>query len=226
VTRRKYYFDRLVPRWRAFVAEQFGSPDVILHTNEIRAKRGPFVKLNDPRENGRFIERFNELYEKLEFTVITVVVLKEPYRKTALPGEVDVYGRSVNAALWLLIHFLRRHDGRSDVIGEPRSRKDDARVQQAYQRAYTGGLHDIPANEVQRLLPPVISWREKSRNDPGVQLADLSAYPLARRAYKWPDNYPPYRHVFPKLYDGGFAKERAFGYRIVPDPPPGFRFLP
>jgi hypothetical protein len=153
VVRRKYYFDHLVPQWREFVDEHFASPDIVLHSNEIRAKRGPFAKLNDPTENRRFIERFNGLYARLEFTVITVVVLKAPYRLVAHPGELDVYGRSVNAALCLLIHFLRRNGGRSNIIGEPRSRKDDARVQQAYQAVYMGGLHDIPNTEVQRLLP-------------------------------------------------------------------------
>lgn len=99
-------------------------------------------------------------------------------------------------------------------------------MQRAYQAAYVGGLHDVPAAELQRLLPSTISWRAKSLNDPGLQLADLTAYPLARRALKWPDAYPAYEFVFEKLYDGGFAKERGFGYRIVPCPPAGFRFLP
>lgn len=98
----------------------------------------------------------------LEFTVIAVVVLKESYHVTAPPGASDVYSRSVNAALWLLNHFLRRNGGRSNIVGEPRGRKEDARIQQAYQAAYIGGIHDIPSSEVQRLLPPVISWREKS----------------------------------------------------------------
>lgn len=224
VVRRTYYFERLVPRWRTFVSELFGNPDVVLHTSEIRAKRDAFARLNERSANERFINRFNTLYASLQFTVIGVVVLKEPYRLIAAPGETDVYGRTVNAALWLLVHFLRRNGGRSNVVGEPRSPKDDTRVQRAYQSAYVDGLHDIPAAELQRLLPPVISWREKALNDPGLQLADLSAYPLARRAYRWPDAYPAYEHVIAKIYDGGLAKEHALGYRIVPEPPPGFRF--
>jgi hypothetical protein len=99
-------------------------------------------------------------------------------------------------------------------------------LQRAYQRAYSAGLHDIEATELQALLPPAISFRPKAFNDAGVQLADLSAYPLARRAYKWPDAYPAYAHVYRKLYNGGHPLEKAYGYRIVPEPPAGFRFTP
>lgn len=226
VVRREYYFGHLVPLWRAFVSELFGNPEVVLHTSEIRAKKGAFAKLNDRAENQRFIDGFNTLYARLEFTVIGVVVLKGPYRLIAGPSETDVYGRSVNAALWLLVHFLRRNGGRCNIVGEPRSLKDDARVQRAYQDAYVGGLHGIPSDELQRLLPRTISWRAKPFNDPGVQLADLTAYPLARRALKWPDAYPAYAHVFEKLYNGESARDRGFGYRIVPCPPAAFRFAP
>lgn len=225
--RRDYYFSKLVPTWRDFIAGSFGRPDVVLHTSKIRAKRGAFARLNDPDENSRFITRFNALYSSLHFTVIAVVVLKPAYRVAlAAPGETDVYARSVNSVLWMLVRFLRRNGGRCNLIGEPRRDAENRFLQRAYQRAHSTGLYDVEPNELQALLPPAISFRPKVLNDPGVQLADLSAYPLARRAYKWPDAYPAYEHVYRKLYSGGHPAEKAYGYRIVPEPPAGFRFTP
>lgn len=65
-------------------------------------------------------------------------------------------------------------------------------------------------------LRPYIEFREKDRNDSGLQIADLAARPIADKVFR-PDITPErWQAVASKIYDGNQGRRSSYGVKVFP----------
>jgi len=166
----------------AFKREIFGPrPDepVILHRSDIINRKGPFGILCDEVAHGRFDEGLLRLAAEGDFKMVLVVIDKRQHLRQ--------YKRPYHPYHYCLAAMLDRYGGWlgykncvGDVMAESRKGKADMALKQAYQDVYDKGKYSMFGPEVHGkvLTSRKIKIKPKEANSPGLQLADMLAYPL------------------------------------------------
>jgi len=166
----------------AFKRRIFGPrPDnpVILHRSDIINRKGPFGILCDERTRRSFDEGLLQLVGSADFKMVLVVIDKRQHLRE--------YYRPYHPYHYCLAAMLDRYDGWlghkkyvGDVMAESREGKADMALKQAYQDVYDSGKHSMFPSEFHSsvLTSRKIKIKPKEANIPGLQLADILAYPL------------------------------------------------
>ncbi|WP_298861534.1 DUF3800 domain-containing protein [uncultured Microbacterium sp.] len=196
------YFNEVVPAIESLKFDVWGHDSVILHENDIRKSRGPFSFLlgSEPIRSA-FFDRLNATVVDAPFTVIASVINKQRHcRRYSQPIS------SYEIALLFCMERLRSmmiergQRGRTaHVIFESRGGNEDRDLEREF--------HRICANEVRW------GWRsddfsaidfrpvftKKAANSSGLQLADLTARPIALHALRPEQNNRAYELIRPKI---------------------------
>jgi hypothetical protein len=177
-------------------AEHFGSePDelVILHREEMVARRGPFSVLREMTRNEAFRRDLLELVTEARFRVFAVVVDKigtQGKRYGPLPShpyDIGVLAMMERYCGWL--NFTRNT---GDVLAESRGGREDGQLKSAYRTVYDSGTRFRPKEFSQAVLTTrEIKLKKKEHNIAGLQLADLLAYPVKREMLHQLKQAPP-----------------------------------
>lgn len=177
------YRSHLVPLMGGVKAKFWGhDPDtaVIFHREDIVGKNGPFAILAEQATRHNFNMAMNTMYRAAEYTVVTVVVDKAAH-KARYSQPRHVYHYCVEAVLERFAMFLRRRDGIGSVFAESRGRVEDQTLQEEWARLVSGGTTYVSKQQLaRRLAQPVIEFRTKAQDIPGLQLADLLANPTTQ----------------------------------------------
>jgi hypothetical protein len=156
----------------------WNSTNVILLSRDIRRQQGAFYFLKDRDRREEFYEALNELMRRLDFSIIAVAILKREH--------LAQYGARARHPYHLGLEFMMerfgltmRRSGRGNeghIIAESRGRVEDKLLKEEFFRLKTEGSDYQSFEEITTL------WTEKKRkNIVGLQIADLAAYPIARK---------------------------------------------
>jgi len=175
---------------------------VILHREDLVAKRGPFKVLHDPAINKAFCEDLLGFIADTKMTAYAVVIDKLAIQ-TRYYGPISSHPYHIG-----LLAMLERYCGSlsfsrktGDVLAEARGGREDQLLKSAYMSIYTGGTSYRPGEFFQKTLTSrEIKIKPKMQNIPALQLADLLAHPIKRRILEECGISPPAT---------GFAKEMA-----------------
>lgn len=185
------WFDVEAP-YRAFAqalgalkAEIFGwHPDdstLCLHRKDIVERRGIFSRLRNPGLNRRFEEGLCEVIRDAEFHLACVVIDKASHRTKDHPGLFHPYHGCVAALLELYAGWLTVSGLQGDVMAESRGRIEDQELAKAFEAALEEDTHFHSLREIGHVLTSKrIKLKKKEHAIPGLELADLLAYPLKR----------------------------------------------
>ena len=164
-------------------AHFWGDREIILHSRDIRKHQRGFEILLDPEVKRDFYERVNAIMgEEGAFTIVSCSILKIPFvERNGRDG--DVYGLALSRLIERGIFYLDEignEDG-SDltVIMEMRGKKEDKELARYYEAFKTKGTRWLTPERLNAHLS-VFTFRSKKSNLPGLQMADLIAYPIAR----------------------------------------------
>jgi hypothetical protein len=149
-----------------------------LLSRDIRRQQGAFYFLKDRDRREEFYEALNELMRRLDFSIIAVAILKREH--------LAQYGARARHPYHLGLEFMMerfgltmRRSGRGNeghIIAESRGRVEDKLLKEEFFRLKTEGSDYQSFEEITTL------WTEKKRkNIVGLQIADLAAYPIARK---------------------------------------------
>lgn len=99
------------------------------------------------------------------------------------------------------LYFISRDKYKKPVsiIAEARGKKEDKLLTREFKNFMTNGTRYLSHRQLQKYIVD-LSFREKSKNINGLQLADLSAYPIMRSVRDQNENYLPFQVLKPKLY--------------------------
>lgn len=181
VMRKDRYASVTIPAFTAFKFKYWGQDNIILHEHEIRKSIGPFsILMTSDALRAAFQDELSALIADAEMTLICSVIHKENlvrrYKQPWNPYEI-----SLMFCLERLLMFLLKNDQRGKtvhVVFECRGKDEDASLELEFRRITGGmawGYRRMNFNLIN--LEPVFA--KKSCNSIGLQLADMTARPVA-----------------------------------------------
>lgn len=203
VMRKDDYARHVTPAIQEFKFGIWGHDAVVLHEHEIRKSKGPFAfLLTNPVLRGRFYDGLNRLIEDAPMTIFASVIDKEALRQKYIrprnPYEI--------ALLFCMerLHAMLLQEGQEGrtvhVVFESRGKKrEDPELELEFRRI-TGndrqwGYRSVDFTRFD--FQPV--FMSKTTNAAGLQLADLTARPIALATLRPEQANRAYEIIRPKL---------------------------
>ncbi len=182
VVKKDDYLSQVVPAVQALKFKYWGHDSVVLHEHEIRKSKGDFTfLLTDKAIREAFYEDLNQVMVNAPITIIASVIdklkLKAQYATPWNPYEL-----ALHFCMERLLGFLLGNGQagkRVHVVFECRGKSEDAELELTFRRIVGGAngwgwvKRDFSAMEFEP------KFAKKSVNSTGLQLADLTARPIA-----------------------------------------------
>ena len=182
VLRKADYAATVVPAVLEFKFAIWGHDAVVLHEHDIRKSKGPFaILMTDRTLRERFHDELNRLMEAMPMTLFAAIIDKPRLRAGAgAPGNpYRIALRFCMEQLHGMLSDAGQHGRAVHVVFESRGRKEDRELELEFRRIAANegrggsGQRDFARFEFHPVFVP------KAANSVGLQLADLTARPIA-----------------------------------------------
>ena len=205
-------------RLKELKVAHFVSEQVILHSRDIRKQENDFHCLHDPDKREAFYTAFNKLVTETSCTVISISIEKERLLRRNSP-PITPYQLALEFLLERITHWSRyfHNFGPIDLIAESIGRNEDKQFKEFYNHFRTVGTRYEKPEYIQ-LACHSMRTESKALNIPGLQLADMIAYPLACHAIGRADPRTM-AIIMPKLYGGLTGNIEKWGVKVFPPAP-------
>ncbi|CAN5828282.1 hypothetical protein BH24CHL3_BH24CHL3_03640 [soil metagenome] len=161
---------------------------------------------------------------ELNYTCIASVVDMKEFVTQHPEGKVDdflpsaCYLMCVDFVLERFVHFLQHkgHDAKGLVVAESRGALEAAKIHAEFIRLHIEGTQYISGSVFRHQLRPYVEFCRKTRNNSGLQIADLAARPFAEkilRPLETPQRWETFKE---KLYDGLKDAPHKYGLKVFP----------
>jgi len=172
--------DRMLEIKQKFWPSQHPDRPVIFHREDILRKRPPFHILRDQWQLEEFNKDLLDLLTQSKYTIINVTIDKK-FHLAQYKTPDHPYHYCLRVMLERYVFWLTEHGGVGDVMGESRG-KEDLELSNEYHKIWLNGTTQQPPDFFQRkLTSSQIKIKPKISNKPGLQIADLLAYPLKEK---------------------------------------------
>jgi len=205
------YLAHDMPAFTKLKFDHFSHDAVVFHSREIRKQVGPFAILGNAATRNRFMNDVTSFFTGSSCTIIAAGIHKERHC-AKYKNPIDPYTISLLFCLERLFGML--HDrgekgGNLTCIFEKRGDKEDNRLAAEFERIRGG-------QNVWGKLPFDAVFAHKQTNMAGLQIADLAAYPIARRFIDPKAANPAYDALEPKCRRSTDGKVWGFGLKLFP----------
>jgi hypothetical protein len=182
VVKKSEYLSAVVPAVQALKFKYWGHDSVVLHEHEIRKSKGDFTfLLTDRAVREQFYEDLNQVMVDAPITIIASVIDKVKLTaKYAQPR--NPYELAVHFCLERLLQFMlsKGQSGkRLHVIFECRGAAEDAALELTFRRIVGGANNWGWVTRDFSVMEFEPKFAKKAVNSTGLQLADLTARPIA-----------------------------------------------
>lgn len=211
IIERKTYHEHIVPAIAQLKMQFWNHEGVNLHSREIRKAIGDFAFLQVPQLRNAMLTSLTDLMRDLPFTLFITAIRKQRHKERYGIAASNPYDLALTFTFERVQHFLKgAGEHRLPVIAEARGRNEDNELEAAFYRLMTHGTSYVSADVFKQLNCP-ITFRRKQDNIVGLQLADLCAYPAARKVLKPALVYQPWDSIQHKVYGGPVS-----GFKVFP----------
>lgn len=182
VLRKNDYAQTVVPSFQALKFSFWGHDSVVLHEHEIRKSKGPFrFLMTDAGLRARFYQEVSNLIVAAPMTVYASVINKDELKKRYV-DPWNPYEISLLFCMEQLCNLLNLYGQRGKtvhVVFESRGPKEDSQLELEFRRiSVNAGQWGYKKVDFTRFdFQPV--FMSKAANSTGLQLADLTARPIA-----------------------------------------------
>lgn len=150
---------------------------VIFHRKEMLRCAGPFDSLKDQKIRQRFDDKFLNLLEKWNYTVVSVCLDKKKHKEQYTTWRYDPYHYCLAILIERFVFFLQQYNSRGDVLAESRGGKEDMRLKKAFHRLWEQGTDYVAPETFQQFLTSrELKVKPKANNIAGLQIADIIAH--------------------------------------------------
>ncbi|MBI9045937.1 MAG: DUF3800 domain-containing protein [Anaerolineaceae bacterium] len=214
----RYYNEVAQKKVDEFKNRFFGYTDVILHSRDIRKRLGEFSFLKNDNLRQDFYDGINCLISSLNYYIISVVIWKGELLSNYGVNAYNPYSFSLEL---IMERFCRISKNLGDcngiIIAESRGKNEDKQLKETYKTLHTkGNQYTKNMGEIKNLYT-----EKKSKNLPGLQIADLVSYPIARKVISPNKENLSFEILCNKIYSGknslGYDSILGFGLKIFPD---------
>ena len=182
----QHYTTTFVPALEKLKETHF-SPDpdeeVILHREDLIARRGPFACLKEKERASAFDSDFVALLKSAQFRAFAVLIDKATTAaKSFGPLPSHPYHIGLLAMMERYCGWLTFTGRQGDVLAESRGGREDTSLKSAYRTVYESGTRFHNGEFFQKVLTSKeIKLKKKEHNVAGLQLADLLVNPARRQ---------------------------------------------
>ncbi len=200
-----------------FKIKYFQTKEVILHSREIRKCEGAFQILFDIGLKAEFYKDLNSIFKEAKYKIITAGINKEEHIKKYGKQAKDPYSLSLSFIIERMIFCLDASDKQSsvDIKVELRGKKEDEMLLAHFNSILDGGTNFVSRERLKRRVSS-FKFCGKRENLLGLQIADLSAYPLARHLLNPKEPYPPFDIIRNKIYCDEKGEIWGWGLKLFP----------
>lgn len=189
------YVEQIVPAVAKLKLDYFDHDGVILHSSDIRRQRGDFAILRSAATREAFMADVDTMMTKLPYTIIAVCIRKAFHKDRYRVLSRNPYVLALQYGMERVKCYLGELDQTEVVmVAESRGRNEDDSLRAAFFELMQRGT----AYHSFHHLKISLTFVRKERNLPGLQLADLVAYPIGRHAATMKMS-PPMKIIFPKI---------------------------
>ena len=172
------YANVLLPAFTRFKIKYFGHDGVVLHSRDIRKAIGDFAFLQIPEKRESFYADLNLLMTEAKFELIAIAILKQSHKDRYGKACRNPYELALEYGMERLKSYLEEL-GQKEVtlLAEARGKNEDDALRLAFLQLlkYGSYYHDFKSIQFD------LKFVSKKANVLGHQIADLCAYPIARR---------------------------------------------
>ena len=193
----------------------FGRDDIVLHSYCMRKNNGVFKIFQDKDVLHEFYKDIEPIFTQENYQVISCIVNKVEYRKRYADRNY-----AYEDALTFLCERAMSCMGKNKKSSlhfclEKRDNRKDRELKKVYNRIIRFGTEYKSTEEFQ-LCNPHLFFRGKSQNINGLQMADLCAYPIARKSLS-PDTPQPTFDLFERqIFKSRYGKQKGYGLKYFP----------
>lgn len=155
------------------------STSLIFHRTDVAGMKGQFksMKAWDRARHDEFNDALVQAYERWQYTAIAVTIDKKAHLDKYRHHHREPYLYCMTVLLERYISFLRKCDGRGDVMFEARDRRLDDDLKRGFRGLHSIGTKPISAATWQKHLPSAkLNVVSKLAGVAGLQLADMLAH--------------------------------------------------
>ncbi len=195
----------------------FKTTKVIIHSSKIRKCEGPFQILFNSDLKKRFYSELNEILSGAIFKIIAAVINKEKHIKKYGKNAGNPYELALSFIIERLLFCVNSLDknAKIEIKLEKRGKREDGLLISHYNSIKDMGTYYVNNNEIKEKIED-FKFYSKKDNIIGLQIADLCAYPLARKILNPTETYIPYNIVKNKIYCNKKGEIRGWGLKIFP----------
>lgn len=208
-------YQELSDRFNAIKKKFWDDKKVIFHSSDIRKCEKEFKILFDIDLKSKFYKELDKSITESEFSIISSAIKKNNYIKKYGKLKSDVYEIALSFIVERSIFYIDSLDktiSKLYFIMERRGKKEDNRLLSHFNKLLQVGTYYLTPERIESYNLR-IEFREKRQNINGLQLADLSAYPIARYVMDKERANPAFEIVKPKIYSKG---TKLYGLKIFP----------
>lgn len=200
-----------------FKQKFFKTDQVVLHSRDIRKCDGAFQILFDLNLKAKFYQDLNAIISSAEYTIIGAAINKLEHIKKYGKGAYDPYHVSLSFIMERLIFCTDQLDkiSKVNIIVESRGKKENELLLAHYNSILDRGTFHVDSLRFKERIQS-FHFCKKRDNLVGSQIADLTAYPLARHVINPKEPYVPFKILDKKIYCDKNGKKMGYGLKIFP----------
>jgi hypothetical protein len=200
------YINHVTRQIKSFKFAYWGHETVVLHGKKIRRKDEDFVFLRNKTLQEQFLSDLTLTIRTIPFTIISTEVDKRHLQDIdcAHPDLYDLFFEITLKKIYLFLEEKQQQGKVTHLVIESRTFHDNQILARAFQRILEEN------KEQQDAYPVQLVFVDKRTNCLGLQVADLVAYPIARKIFNREEKYLSFEEIVkPKLYRyrGIFSEE-------------------
>ncbi len=172
--------------------------------------------LIDPIIRQEFYQALEDCVSQTNYTIIASAIDKIKYIKRY--GVLsDVYSVSLSFVIERAIFYL---DKKTDVAGlniviEKRGKKEDAQLLRYFNKIYDSGTSFVGSARIKSVVKS-FGFKDKKDNENGLQLSDLTAYPIATHIIDPSRANPAFDLLKGKFYARKSGNYFGYGLKTFP----------
>jgi hypothetical protein len=212
IVERSTYVKVVVPELTRLKLRFWPHEGVNLHSREIRKAHGDFAFMQVPEQRQAMLAALSELMAALPFTLFLTAIRKAKHKERYGQDAVNPYDVALTYTFERVLHFLEgQGETNLPVTAEARGKNEDNELAAAFLRIMTEGTRYNSAERFRSLNCP-LTFRRKTDNIAGMQIADLCAHPAARKLLK-PDQP---NHAFDVIERHIYRRDGVSGWKVFP----------
>ena len=196
--------------------KHFGNEDVVFHSYHMRNKMDAFKIFQDKKVLSNFYKDIEKIFTKYTYKVIACIVDKEAYKKR-YPKSNYAYEDSLKFLCERSISCIGgvKKNNSLHFCLEKRGERKDRQLKKLYTKIVRYGTKYKSTTDF-KVCHPLLFFRDKHQNINGLQLADLCAYPIARKILSPKTPQPTYELFKDKIFCNRYGQKKGYGLKFFP----------